>query len=1147
MLTKHRFIIVLLSLTAVLAGLVGFSSTDKSLTSSNSTIDKSPADTLNLSNYSNDFFLLENELFNTPIDSELFSQRIIKLNSEFEKDYLATLLNYKLGHYEATFQLLFKHLSLLPDHYNYYDKLVDAARITGSLEPLKENIKVENQDENNFTAYLLALIHFNEGNFSESINQLKKRIDAGFSSKEIYYLLASNYRSTGDYEEGLETLLKAESLCSDNDPFISKIINAQGSFYYLSGFYDKALELYEKAYSKATQTGNVIEEIKASGNLAIIDDLYGDVDAARKKLTAAIERAEKIKSKELLAFLYSELGVSFTYTNNIIEARDNYRKSLKLFSEIKNEERLSYLASNIAALYLMQANYEAALENYEKGLKFAGKNILAQTLNLIGVADVYSYVSNYSKAIDYYNRAKELSDSVKDISSSLKIDQGIGSLYFNVNRPHSALTILKNAEAKLDLELLPFEAAELYHKIGVVLTSIDSLEEAISYLKKGIEFTISTEDIYYQLVLKTELAHTYFKNKNIKDALTLLGEANTLAKKYELIQLQSLQHLYLGKIYQEQSATQKAIVNYSSAYSLSEEVNDVGNQVESGYMLAKLFEELNENVKAEEWYLRITDLIEKTSQPLISNQKIQISHFAGNTDIYNSLINFYLENKNGKKTFETIEKSRSRNTLQNVYNLKVLSKLGSESKIEKYIDTEWMINSNLYSNEIKDSLIMIRNNLALELGKDGADNLLSYPWLTSEEISSGLTDNENLISVFINDNYVEIFLVSSDSLFSNRIDLSRDSLTSLVRSVTPYFRSNINSDEIYTNQDLFSFNSFAAFQLYTTLLKDVVDKVPTDETIIFSFPAELLQLPAEFLVTNWEEGSSPYFYDDNAYLINRNQIMYAPSASIYVNLKERNNSTNSQNLIVGDPAITSEEFSVSYRSGLLEENGLAGRNIQLFPLQYSRYEAESLNSLIPNGVLLLSDDATESNFKHSAEASKIIHLSSHSFLYKDQPLILFSPQSDHEDDGYLEAEEILGLNLNSDLVVLSSCRSGLGKIDEAEGVIGMQKAFFEAGASSIVVSLWDVSDKYTSIFMESFYSYLMQGMSKPEALRNAKLSFIKNHSSNPYYWSPFVLAGNPVKLNLESSGSFQLTFVYLLAAVLLIYFSLRYFFNQRTD
>jgi len=478
--------------------------------------------------------------------------------------------------------------------------------------------------------------------------------------------------------------------------------------------------------------------------------------------------------------------------------------------------------------------------------------------------------------------------------------------------------------------------------------------------------------------------------------------------------------------------------------------------------------------------------------------------------------------------------------------LKLLSKLGDENKIEKYIDTEWMINSNLYSNEIKDSLRIIRNELAVELEKDAADKLLTYPWLSTKEISSGLAETENLISVFINDNYAEVFLVSADSFHTKRVELSKDSLMSLQRNITPHFRTNINSEEIYTNQDLFSFNSLAAFQLYNSLLKDVVNRVPVDETIIFSFPPELLQLPAEFLVTNWEEENSSYFYDDNNYLINRNQVMYAPSASIYVNLKERSISENSQNLIVGDPSITNDEFSMSYRSGLLEENGLAGRNIQLFPLRYSRYEAESLNNLIPNGLLLLSDEATESNFKYYAESSKIIHLSSHSFLYKDQPLILLSPQSDNEDDGYLEADEILGLNLNTDLVVLSSCRSGLGKIDEAEGVIGMQKAFFEAGANSIVVSLWDVSDKYTSIFMESFYGYLMQGMSKPAALRNAKLSFIKNHSSNPYYWSPFILAGNPVELNLESSGSFQLTFVYLLAAILIIYFSLRYFFNRRT-
>ncbi len=102
--------------------------------------------------------------------------------------------------------------------------------------------------------------------------------------------------------------------------------------------------------------------------------------------------------------------------------------------------------------------------------------------------------------------------------------------------------------------------------------------------------------------------------------------------------------------------------------------------------------------------------------------------------------------------------------------------------------------------------------------------------------------------------------------------------------------------------------------------------------------------------------------------------------------------------------------------------------------------------------------------------------------------------------------------------MLSSCRSGLGRIDEAEGIIGMQKAFFEAGASSVVVSLWDVNDKYTSFFMKDFYDHLSQGLNKPDALRKAKLNFIKKYSANPYYWSAFVFSGNPSTINLQTAS-----------------------------
>jgi hypothetical protein len=84
----------------------------------------------------------------------------------------------------------------------------------------------------------------------------------------------------------------------------------------------------------------------------------------------------------------------------------------------------------------------------------------------------------------------------------------------------------------------------------------------------------------------------------------------------------------------------------------------------------------------------------------------------------------------------------------------------------------------------------------------------------------------------------------------------------------------------------------------------------------------------------------------------------------------------------------------------------------------------------------------------------------------------------------------------------------------------MQKSFYEAGAKSIVVSLWDVNDKYTSLFMQSFYKYLSQGYDKSEALRKAKIFFKSNYSANPYYWAAFVLSGNISKLNLEKPTNY---------------------------
>jgi hypothetical protein len=107
----------------------------------------------------------------------------------------------------------------------------------------------------------------------------------------------------------------------------------------------------------------------------------------------------------------------------------------------------------------------------------------------------------------------------------------------------------------------------------------------------------------------------------------------------------------------------------------------------------------------------------------------------------------------------------------------------------------------------------------------------------------------------------------------------------------------------------------------------------------------------------------------------------------------------------------------------------------------------------------------------------------------------------------------------------------LGKIDESEGILGMTKAFFEAGSKSVVVSLWDVNDKYTSKLMGLFYKKLSEGFDKTEALRLAKIDFIKEYSPNPYYWGAFVLTGNTEALTLRTTFN---VYPYLLVLGLII-------------
>jgi len=186
-------------------------------------------------------------------------------------------------------------------------------------------------------------------------------------------------------------------------------------------------------------------------------------------------------------------------------------------------------------------------------------------------------------------------------------------------------------------------------------------------------------------------------------------------------------------------------------------------------------------------------------------------------------------------------------------------------------------------------------------------------------------------------------------------------------------------------------------------------------------------------------------------------------------------------------------------------------------LEYSGKEIENIASLFKKGnaEVYLRNDATEENVKKEGELKKFnyIHFATHGFIDESKPdfsSLVLTKNNNSIEDGFLQATEIFNLDLKADLVVLSACQTGLGKLVRGEGMVGLTRAFMYAGTPTVMVSLWSVSDVSTSTLMREFYRNLVkEKLSKTDALRNAQLSMLGNEKfAHPFYWAPFVLVGD---------------------------------------
>ena len=348
---------------------------------------------------------------------------------------------------------------------------------------------------------------------------------------------------------------------------------------------------------------------------------------------------------------------------------------------------------------------------------------------------------------------------------------------------------------------------------------------------------------------------------------------------------------------------------------------------------------------------------------------------------------------------------------------------------------------------------------------------------------------------------------------ASRVEVARSRLTDLIRATAPFDAPAAGSQSrpvgVVATRGANSIGltpaSMAWRQLYDLLVKPVRSSLPrTTGTLLTIVPHGPLAALA-FAALQDERGR--YFLEDYT-------LHYVPSGAVlqFTAAKRQKDSRAGRVLMVADPV----------------PPGLSTFERPLPRLPGARAEARAIAGLIPRArmTMLEGNASDEPAVRDASNGKAVLHFATHAIVRDDEPFSSFLAvgRAMGGDDGLLTAQEIYGLRLDADLVVLSACRSAGGRVT-GDGIATFARAFIYAGAPSLVASMWDVADEPTNRLLPAFYRTWLGGATKARALRRAQLDLLNDLRAgrvqldtpagpvslpeHPVFWAGFALLGEP--------------------------------------
>jgi len=798
--------------------------------------------------------------------------------------------------------------------------------------------------------------------------------------------------------------------------------------------------------------------------------------AALQSWQQALIIYREIKDRQGEGWALGSLGIAYHSLGDYAKAIDYQQQSLAIAREIKDRDSEGWALGSLGIAYDSLGEYAKAIEYAQHSLAIAReiKDRESEGTALGNLGNAYRNLGDYAKAIEYAQQQLAIAREIKDRYSEGVALGNLGNAYRNLGDYAQAIEYAQQWLAiAREIKGRQSEGGALGN-LGLAYFCLGDYAKVIEYAQQQLAIAREIKDRQSQGAALGNLGIAYFSLGDYAKAIEYVQQSLAIAREIKDRESEGKALGSLGSAYHSLGDYAKAIDYAQQWLAIAREIKDRQSEGTALNNLGFALSQSGNLPAAEKTLLDSIKVSESLRAGLGDANKVSI--FETQTNPYLTLQEVLIAQKKTNDALEIAERGRARAFVE-----LLASRLAPSASVSTTINPPNIQQIQQIAKEQNATLVeysIIRNEaLYIWVIKPTGEITFRSVDLKSLDINLPSASEETRVSAATG----RRGLNEQDTALAEMIRGTRDALgvwgdTANKQTANSPASTPANSRIIYRKLQ-------HSYQLFIQPIADILPADP-NAPIIFIPHQSLFLVP--FVALQDPTGQ---------YLIEKHTVLTAPALQILQFTRQSRQKVRQlslqNNLVVGNPTMPK----------------IGNPPRQLDPLPGSEREAITIAQLLKTQPITGSI-ATKASIVQQMLKARIIHLATHGLLNEvkrgDLPgAIALSPSGN--DDGLLTSSEILDLKLNAELVVLSACNTGRGKLT-GDGVVGLSRALISAGVPTILVSLWPVPDDSTAELMAEFYRQLQLNPNKAQALRQAMLMTMKMHP-NPQDWGAFTLIG----------------------------------------